>query len=153
MLEVPLGGGTSDPSERSGITAKFAFAAESFGGVDAKELQATYAIEAATEMVSSLHSTPQIVGQVDSVIATGTKVATEAQTSENVPLKRTDRFNHGVAEVSGIQRLAPSPSKSRLDSSVSAVCLVGDIVREPGVCVTRHSRSRLSQILLPLTCS
>ena len=83
MLEVPLGGGTSNPSERLGITIKFAFTAESCGDVDANELQATDAVERARETVRALHPTPQTIGQVDSVTSTGTKVATQAQTFEN----------------------------------------------------------------------
>ena len=82
VLKVPLGGGTSDPPERSGITIK-----QARGDVDANELQVTDAVTQATP--------PQIVGNVVSVIGTGTQVATELQTFENtwnVPLKRMGLF-------------------------------------------------------------
>ena len=71
--------------------------------VDANELQAT---------------APQIVGNV---VSASTQVATELHTFENtrnVLLKRMDLFNKivaGFAEVSGIQRLAPSPSECCID--------------------------------------
>ena len=96
VLEVPLGGGTSDPPERSGITIK-----QARGDVDANELQVTEAVTQATA--------PQIVGNVLSAIGTGTQVITELQTFEstwNVLLKMMDLFNKivaGIAEVSGIQ--------------------------------------------------
>ena len=95
VLEVPLGGGTSDPPERSGITIKRAR-----GDVDANELQVTHAVTQTTA--------PQIVGNVVSAVGTGTQVITELQTFEstwNVLLKRMDLFNKivaGIAEVSGI---------------------------------------------------
>ena len=95
VLKVPLGGGTSDPPERSRIAIKRAR-----GDVDANELQVTDAVTQATA--------PQIVGNVVSAISTGTQVATELQTFEStsdVLLKRMDLFNKivaGTAEVSGI---------------------------------------------------
>ena len=144
MLEVPLGGGTSDPSERSEITIKFALAVETRGDVNAHELQATDAVNQATEAISALRPPPQIVGQVDSAIGTGTQVATEAQTFENtwnVLLKRMALFNRvvaGIAEVSRIQCLALSLSECHIDSPVYGLGLVGDIGREPGLCVAQH---------------
>jgi len=77
VLEVPLGGDTSDPPERSGITIKFMLAVEALGDVNANELQATDAVNRATEAINALRPAPQIVGQVDSAIGTGTQVATE----------------------------------------------------------------------------
>ena len=142
---MPLGGGTSDAPERSGSTIKFALAVEARGDVNAKELQATDAVNRATEAISALHPAPQVVGQVDSAIGTVTQVATELQTFENtwnVLLQRMALFNKivaGVAEVSRIQRPVPSPSECRIDSPVYVVGLVCDIGREPGLCVARHS--------------
>ena len=113
MLEVPLGGGTSDAPERSGITIKFALVVEARGDVNPNELQATDAVNQATEAIRALHPTPQIVGQVDSAIGTVTQIATELQTVENtwnVLLQRMALFNKiaaGVAEVARIQRLVP----------------------------------------------
>ena len=149
---MPLRGSTSHAPEASGIMIKFAFTAEPRGDVGADELQVTDAVNRATEAISALRRTPQIVGQVDSEIGTGTKVATELQTLENawdVLLNRMALFSQvvaGIAEVSGIQRRAPSPSECRIDSTIYVFGLVDDIVREAGMCVTRYSHSRLSQI-------
>ena len=148
MLEVPLGGGTSDPPERSEITIKFALAVETRGDVNAHELQATDAVNQATEAISAFRPAPRIVGQVDSAIGTGTQVATEHQTfgnTWNVLLERMGVFNRivaGVAEVSRIQCLALSLSECRTDSPVYVIGLVGDIGGEPGLCVARHSHWR-----------
>ena len=130
---------------RSGITIKFAFTAEPRGVVDANELQATDAVKLATETVSAFRPTPQIVGQVDSAIGTGTKVATELRTFENtwnVLLSRMALFSKivgGIAEVSGIQRFVLPPSECRIDSSVYLVGLVCGMGREPGLCIARYS--------------
>ena len=159
VLEMPLGGGTSDPAESSGITIKFALAVEVRGDANANELQATDAVNRGTEASGTLRPAPRIVGQVDSAIGTGTQVATELQTFENtwnVLLKRMALFNKivgGVAEVFRIQRLGPSPSECRIDSPIYVVGLVCDIGREPGLCAARHSRWHLSQVLFPLRCS
>jgi hypothetical protein len=140
VLEIPLGEGTSNASVRSGIMIKFALTAELRGVANVNEQQATDAVIRATEAISAFRPTPQIVGQVVSAIGVGTNVATELQTFENtwsILLKRMDSFNKivaGIAEVSGIQRLVPSSSDCRIDSSVCVVGLVCDIGREPGLC-------------------
>ena len=145
MLEVPLGGGTPRQPERSEITIKFTVAVEAREGVNANEVQATGAVNQAREAISALRPTPQVVGQVDSAIGTGTQLATEVQTFENtwnVLLERMALFNKivaGVAEVSRIRRLAPSQSEYPIDSPVYVIGLVGDIGGEPGLCVARHS--------------
>ena len=145
VLEVPLGGGTSDAPERSRMTIEFTFSAEPRGDVNANEHLATDAVRRATQMINALHPTPQIVGQVGSAIDTGIKVATGLQTFENtwnVLLRRMALFNKivaGIAEVSGVQRLDSSPSECRIDSPVYVAGLVCDIVREPGLCVARLS--------------
>ena len=145
---MPLGGGISNPSEHSGITITFAVAVEAREGVNANELQASDAVNQATEAISALRPTPQIVGAVDSAIGTGTQVTTEVQTFENtwnVLLERMALLNKivaGVAEVSCIQRLTPSLSECRIDSPVYVIGLVGDISRKPGLCVPRHSHWR-----------
>ena len=152
VLKVPLGGGTSDPLERSGITIKFTLAIEAHGDVNATELQAPDAVNRAMEPISVLRPAPRMVGQVDSAIGTGTQATTELQAFENawdVLLNRMALFNQivaGIAEVSGIQRRAPSPSECRIDPPIYVFGLVDDIVREAGMCVTRYSHSCLSQI-------
>jgi hypothetical protein len=145
VLEVPLPKDTADGQVRSsGITIKFALTAEMHGGIGADELQGIDAVNRATEMVSALGPTPQIVGLTDSAVNTGTNV-TELQTFENtwgVLLQRMALFNNivaGIAEVSGIQRLPPSPSECRIDSPVYIVGLVCDISCEPGLSFARHS--------------
>ena len=143
MLEVPLE--ASDAPDHPGFTIKFVLAVEARGNVNANELQATDAVNQAKEALSALRPTPQIVGQVDSAIGSATQVVTELQTFENtwnVLLKRMDLFNKivaGVAEVSAIQRLSPSPSEYRIDSPVYVVGLVCVIGREPGSCIGRRS--------------
>jgi hypothetical protein len=105
VVDMPLGGGPSDAPARSRITIKFALTAELRGDVNANELQAADAAKKATGAVGALRPAPQIVGQVDSAIGTGTNVATELQTFENtwnVLLKRMALFNKivgGIAEV------------------------------------------------------
>ena len=155
MLEVPLGGGTSAAPELSEITIKFAFDTEPCGNVNANELQATDAIKSATETVSVLRPTPQIVEQADSAIGTVTKVATELQTFENtwsVLLQRMALFNKivaGIAEVSGLQRLVSSPSECCIDSPVYIVGLVCDICREPGLCCSTFSLVLIPRFVTP----
>ena len=145
MVEVPLGGGTSDAPEHSGIKIKFAIAAELREDVNTNEPQATDAVHRATESANAPRPTPQIVGQVGSVIDTGTKVATELQAFENpwhVLMQRVallDKIVIRVAEVSGVEHLSPSLSEYRIDSPMRVVGLVCDDVRGPGLCVARHS--------------
>ena len=145
VFELPLGGVPSDGPVRPGIAIKFAVTSEPHGDVDANKLQATDAVKNATEEISAFRPTPQIVGQVNLAIGTGTKVVTELQTFENtwnVLLKRMALFNKivgGIAEVSGIRRLSPSSSECRIDSSIYVVGLVCDIGCEPGLCVARCS--------------
>ncbi|KAH0826236.1 hypothetical protein J3R83DRAFT_5695 [Lanmaoa asiatica] len=105
VLEVPLAGGTSDASEPSGITIKFALAAQPRGDANANELHATDAIDRATEVTSALAPTTQIVGLVDSAIDAGNAVVTEVQTCENtwgILLQRMAIFNKIVAGVAEI---------------------------------------------------
>ncbi|KAH0826228.1 hypothetical protein J3R83DRAFT_5686 [Lanmaoa asiatica] len=107
VLEVPLAGGTSDVPQPSGITIKFALAAQPRGDANAYELQATDAINRATGTTSAL--APQIVGLVDSAINTGNTVVTEVQTFENtwgILLQRMALFNKIVAGVAEIHPYA-----------------------------------------------
>jgi len=145
VIEVPLRKNTSHGKIRSsGITIKFAVTVEMRGDMGADELQATDAVTGAIGMVSVLRPTPQIVGLADSAV--NTNVVTELQTFENtwgVLLQRMDLFNRivaGIAEVSDIQRLAPSPSECGIDSSVCVAGLVCDIGCESGLSFARHSR-------------
>ncbi|KAG6377914.1 WD40-repeat-containing domain protein [Boletus reticuloceps] len=112
VLEVPLPKDSPDEQVDSPeITIKFALTVELRGNVDADELQATDAVNKATEMVNAL-ATPQIVGLAGSVINTGINIATELQTFENtwsVLLKRMALFNKivaGIAEIHPYTSLA-----------------------------------------------
>ena len=102
---------TPDGSDLSGITIKFALAAEPRGGVSADERQATDAV--ARTAVNLLGSTPAAVGLLSSAVDTGTNIATEAQTFETtwcVLLQRMELFNKivdGIAQVFGAQCLDP----------------------------------------------
>lgn len=109
VLEEPLDKDTSDGQmDSSGVKIKFALTAETRGGIDADELQATDAVNRATEVLGALGATPQTVGLVNSAVNAGTNVVTEVQTFENtwgVLLQRMASFNKtvaGIAQVSGI---------------------------------------------------
>ena len=61
-----------------------------------------------------------------------------------------DLFNQvvdGIAEVSRIQYRAPSPSECRIDSPIYVTGLVGDIVREPGVCYSTFSLTLIADFV------
>ena len=97
-------------SDLSGITIKFALAAESLGDANADERQATDAVTRATG-VNPLSSTPAAVGLLSSAVDTGTNVVTELQTFETtwgVLLQKMELFNRivdGVAQVFGVRCL------------------------------------------------
>ena len=105
-----VGKNTTDRSDLSGITIKFALAAEPRGGANADERQATDAVTRATG-VNPLSSTPAAVGLLSSAVDTGTNVVTELQTFETtwgVLLQRMELFNKvvdGIAQVFGVQYL------------------------------------------------
>lgn len=114
MLEGPLGKYTPDGQTRSsGFTIKFALTVGTRGNIGADELQATDAAKQASEMVSALSPTPQVVGLADPVINTAINVVTELQTFENtwgVLLQRMMLFNKivgGIAAVSVFSVLLP----------------------------------------------
>jgi hypothetical protein len=86
---------TPDGSDLSGITIKFALAAEPREDVSADERQATDAATRATA-VNPPSSTPAAIGLLSSAVDTGTNVATEVQTFEtawSVLLQRMELFN------------------------------------------------------------
>ena len=113
VLEDQLRNDTSDESDPSGITIKFALAAEPRENVAADERQAIHAVALATEAISPLSSTPAAVGLLSSVVNTGTNIATNVQSFETtrvwtVLMKRIELLNRivtDVAEVFGAQRL------------------------------------------------
>ena len=105
VFEENLGKDTSDGSDPSGMTIKFALAVEAREGVNADQLQASDAVTNANEGVSTLGSTPPVAGLMNSAVDTATNVVTEVQTFENtwgVLLQRMKLFNKivaGIAEV------------------------------------------------------
>ena len=146
VIEVPLDGATSNATQPSRIVIKFSLATTPQG-----ETKAAEATEGATEAISILAAPPQIVTQVDLAISAGADITTGLQTFENtwgVLLQRMATFNKivaGIAEVSGIQDLAPFLSESRIDSPLHVVGLVGDIGRESGLYhLPRHACQCLS---------
>ena len=112
MLEDTLLVGKNDPNvpDVSGITIKFALAAEPRGGANADERQATDAVTRAIG-VNPLNSTPAAVGLLSSAVDTGTNVVTELQTFETtweVLLQKMELFNKivdGIAQVFGVRCL------------------------------------------------
>ena len=110
VLEDTLHNDASDQSDLSGITIKFALSAERHGSADADERQATYAIAAATDAITS---TPAVVGLLDSAVNAGTNIATELQALETtrvwaVLMERIELLNKivtGIAEVFGARPL------------------------------------------------
>jgi len=111
VFEDALRKDTSDGSDLSEITIKFALAAESCTDVNADERQASDAVAAATAAVIPLSSTPAAVGLLGSAVDTTTKISTEVQTfgtTWDVLLQRMELFNKivaGIAQVFGAQRL------------------------------------------------
>ena len=128
VLEDMLCKDTSDHSDHSGITIKFALAAAPCGDVHADERQAMDAITKATDAINPLPSTPTSVEIVGSTVDTGTSVVTEVQTFENtwaVLLRRLGLFNKivtGVAQIHPYTSLAWS-----VISAANNVCLLLDI--------------------------
>ena len=110
LEETLLVGKNTDRSDLSGITIKFALAAEPRGNTNADERQATDAVTRVTG-VNPLSSTPAAVGLLSSAVDTGTNVVTELQTFEttwSVLLQRMELFSKivdGIAQVFGVQCL------------------------------------------------
>ncbi|KAN0076754.1 hypothetical protein V8E55_010609 [Tylopilus felleus] len=111
VLEDTLHNDASDQSDLSGITIKFALSAERHGSADADERQATHAIAAATDAITS---TPAVVGRLDSAVNAGTNIATELQALETtrvwaVLMERIELLNKivtGIAEIHPYTSLA-----------------------------------------------
>ncbi|KAI9460420.1 hypothetical protein HD554DRAFT_1583893 [Boletus coccyginus] len=100
---------TSDGSDLSGITIKFALAAELRADASADECQAADAVAAATAAVNPLSLTPPAVGLLGSAVDTSTHVLTEVQTFDTtwgVLLQRMELFNKIVAGIAEIHPYA-----------------------------------------------
>jgi len=105
VFEDDLRKNTSDGSDLSGITIKFAFATELRADVNADGRQATDAVIRATEVVNPLNSTPAAVVLMGSVVDTSTQVSTEVLTFEttwDVLLQRMELFNKIVAGIAQV---------------------------------------------------
>ena len=109
MLEDTLH--SRDGSDLSGITIKFALAAEPREDVNVDERQATDAVTRAATAVNPLSSTPAAVGLFSSTVDAGTNVMNKVQTFEttwDVLLQRMELFIKvvdGIAQVLGAQCL------------------------------------------------
>ena len=78
------------------MTIKFVFAAQAPEGGTADQLQATAAVDQATEAIGTLSSTPAAADLLTSAVDAGTTTFTEVQTFEttwSVLLKRLELFN------------------------------------------------------------
>ena len=119
VFEDTLRKDTSNESNRSGITIKFAFAAaERHGQGSAEERQAADAVARATGAVDPLSSTPVAVDLIRPTVDTGTKVLNvvakaqkvhAVETTWDVLLQRLQRFDEvvtGLAEVFGSPSLS-----------------------------------------------
>ena len=112
MIEHTLRNDSADGPDHFEITLKFTFDAQPHGDGNADERQATEAVATASRSVMPLGSTPAVVGLLNSVVDTGTKVTTKIQTFNNtwgILLKRMELFNKivtDIAQVFGLQRLA-----------------------------------------------
>ncbi|KAN0084526.1 hypothetical protein V8E55_008030 [Tylopilus felleus] len=115
VFEDTLRKDTSDKSDLSGITIKFAFAAEPHGQGSAEERQAADAVTGATGALDPLSSTPVAVGLVGSAVDTGTKVlnvvakAQKVHTMETtweVLLRRLERLDEVVTRLTEIHPYA-----------------------------------------------
>ncbi|KAF8550280.1 hypothetical protein OG21DRAFT_437731 [Imleria badia] len=107
VLEDALRKDTSDTSDLSGTTIKFAFATEPRGDVNADERQAIDAVTRATEVVGPLDSTPAVVGLANSAVDAVTNDVTKFQTFEStwaVLMQRMELFNKIVGSIAEIFR-------------------------------------------------
>ena len=128
VFEECLRKDTSDGSDLSGITIKFAFAALPSEGADADQLQAA-AIDQVTEAIGTLSSTPVAADLLASAVDTGTTVVTEVQTFKttwSVLLKRLELFNKIVTDIGEVIGVQPPASLAyHLNPIDSLVCVVG----------------------------
>ncbi|KAI9460413.1 hypothetical protein HD554DRAFT_2316824, partial [Boletus coccyginus] len=109
VFEVDLRKDTSDGSDLSGITIKFALAAEPRTDVNTDERQVSDAVAAATAAVNPLGLTPPVVGLLNSTVDISTHISTGMQTFETtwgVLLQRIELFNEIVADIAQIHPYA-----------------------------------------------
>lgn len=156
VLEHPLRRDTSDGSNQSEITIKFALAAQPRGDVKADERQATDAIaEASQAVLPPLGSASAAVGLFASAVSISTNVATVIQTFDNtwgLLMKRMELFNRivaGIAQVLALTILVSSWSECHrdTDSPVHILGLVCHVSCEPGLPVLRSLDYRSSLII------
>lgn len=120
MFEDALRKDTSDTSDLSGVTIKFALIAEPRGDVNAVERQATDAVMKATTVVNPLDSPPAAVGLTNSAVGVATKVKSVDATTNIVAkiqtfkttwpvlMQRMELFNKIVGGIAQVFR-AQSP--------------------------------------------
>ncbi|KAG9309883.1 hypothetical protein JVU11DRAFT_9912 [Chiua virens] len=119
VIERTLSSHASGNSGLSGMTIKFALAAELRDGVNASKLQAAHAVTMATDTVAAIGSMPGVVDCFTSVTEPGATVVNEAQTlgtTWDILLQRMTLFNTIVAKITEIH-----PYASMAWSVVSAI--------------------------------
>ena len=77
---------TSDASDNSGVTIKFALTAESLGreGDSADKRQAADTVDNVIKALEQVNVTPAAVGVISSVVDTGVKIVEDSDTPTNV---------------------------------------------------------------------
>ncbi|KAN0094924.1 hypothetical protein V8E55_003211 [Tylopilus felleus] len=160
-LEDVLCKHTSDKSDPSAITIRFACVAELRGHDSAEEHQATDAVTRAAEAINPLSSTPAAVGLVGSTVDIGPTVVTKVQTFNTtwgILLQRMELLNKIVANIAQIHpytSLAWSvisavnqvliKQKNRDDRIIRLACMMSDAFAfvheaEPLKAVERHMK-------------
>ena len=144
VFEERLRKDTSDGSDLTGITIKFAFAAQQPEGIDADRLQATAAVNQAMQVIGTLDSTPATAGLLAVAVDTGTTVVAEVQTFQTtcgVLLHRLELFDKIVTDITSVidVHLLASLAHSLTDSSVCVIGLVCYISREQSLSVSHNS--------------
>ncbi|KAI9566408.1 hypothetical protein HD554DRAFT_1193734 [Boletus coccyginus] len=102
VFEDALRKDTSDGSDLSEITIKFALAAEPRVDIDTDERQASDAVAVAIAAVNQLGSTPAAVGLLGSPVDIGTKISATSETTWDTLLKRIMLFNDITTRIAEI---------------------------------------------------
>ncbi|KAI9568858.1 hypothetical protein HD554DRAFT_682431 [Boletus coccyginus] len=106
VLQDTLGKDTSDGTDLSGITIKFALVAEPHENVTADERQAADAVAAATTAVVPLSSNPAAIDFLSSAVGAGTNAVPQAQSTWNLLLERIELFDKIVTDIAKIHPYA-----------------------------------------------
>ena len=142
VFEERLRKNTSDESDLTWITIKFAFAAQQSEGINPDQLQATAAVDQAKKAIDTLCCTPATAGVLAVVADTGATAVAEIQTFHTwvVLLHKLELFSKivtDIATVIGVHLLASlTHSLNMADSSICVNGLVCFISREQSLSFT-----------------